>query len=88
MCPLLKGRRLSRSPGTTTAELKELCNWLVSLGDTRAAMESTEPYWKPAFNVLERSSLEPVMVNAAHVRGVPHRTTDINDVRWLAELLL
>lgn len=87
VCALVKRRRLSRSFGTTTAELKELCDWLVSLGVTHAAMESTGSYWKPVFNLLEGSGVEPMVVNAAHVKGVPGRKTDMNDAQWLAELL-
>jgi transposase len=87
VCALVKRRRLSRSFGTTTAELKELCDWLVSLGVTHAAMESTGSYWKPVFNLLEGSGVEPMVVNAAHVKGVPGRKTDMNDAQWLADLL-
>ncbi|WP_240968303.1 IS110 family transposase [Paenibacillus aquistagni] len=44
-----------RTFGTMTEELLELGEWLVSLGCTHVAMESTGVYWKPVWNVLERS---------------------------------
>jgi transposase len=86
-CARVKQRRLSRSFGTTTAELRELCEWLLLLGVTHVAMESTGSYWKPVFNMLEASGIGAMVVNAAHVKAVPGRKTDINDAQWLAELL-
>lgn len=75
-----------RSFGTTTAELLELLDWLVSWGCTHAAMESTGAYWKPVYNLLE-GSLELLLVNARHCRNVPGRKTDVKDAEWLADLL-
>lgn len=87
VCALVKRTRLDRSFGTTTAELRQLRDWLVSLGVTHAAMESTGAYWKPAYNLLEATEVEPMVVNAAHVKAVPGRKTDVNDAQWLAQLL-
>lgn len=41
---------------------------------------------KPAWLVLE-SSFDLVLANAMHVKNVPGRKTDVNDARWLADLL-
>lgn len=49
-------------------------------------MESTGEYWKPIFNLLE-GEVEVLLVNAAHVKHVPGRKTDVKDAQWLAELL-
>jgi transposase len=87
VCALLGRRRQTRSFGTTTGELRELRDWLVSLGVTQAAMESTGSYWKPIFNLLEESGIGVMVVNAAHVKAVPGRKTDVNDAQWLADLL-
>lgn len=73
--------------GTMTSELLELCDWLSDWECTHAAMESTADYWKPVFNVLE-GSLEVMLVNAQHVKHVPGRKTDAKDSEWLAELLI
>lgn len=78
VCVLVGRRRQTRSFGTTTGELKELRDWLVSLDVTQAAMESTGSYWKPIFNLLEQSGVEVMVVNAAHVKAVPGRKTDMN----------
>jgi transposase len=71
---------------TTTSGLLELCDWLESFGVQHVAMEATGVYWKPVWHVLE-GHFELVLANAAHVRGVPGRKTDVNDAMWLADLL-
>jgi transposase len=37
--------------------------------------------------VLADSSFELILANAAQVKNVPGRKTDVNDATWLAELL-
>jgi transposase len=72
--------------GTMTAEVLTLGDWLEAGGVTHVAMESTGGYWKPIWNLFEeRFSL--LLVNAAHVKAVPGRKTDVKDAAWLAELL-
>src|SRR5215510_5251074 len=69
--------------GTTTPELNELVDWLHSQGITSAAMESTSVYWIPLYELLESRGIEPVLVNARHLRNVPGRKTDFQDCQWL-----
>lgn len=75
-----------RSFGTTTAALLELVAWLLSLDVTHVAMESTGEFWKPVYNLLE-GSFTILVVNAAHIKYVPGRKTDVKDAEWIAELL-
>jgi transposase len=72
--------------GTTAAELLALRDWLTSVGVTHVAMESTGVYWKPVYYVLEEH-VTCLLVNAAHVKQVPGRKTDVRDSEWLAQLL-
>ena len=72
---------------TTTAGLLALSAWLAENGCTHVAMEATGVYWKPVWHVLEDGELELVLANAAHVKNVPGRKTDVSDALWLAELL-
>lgn len=75
-----------RTFATTTDEVLQLADWLAAAGCTHVAMESTGVYWKPIWNLLEdRFSL--LLVNAAHVKAVPGRKTDVRDCAWLADLL-
>jgi transposase len=72
---------------TTTAELLRLSEWLAENECTHVAMEATGVYWKPVWHILDDGEFELVLANAAHVKNVPGRKTDVNDAMWLAELL-
>ena len=73
--------------GTSTQDLRELANWLISNDCQIAAMESTGSYWKPVYNVLEVLGQEVIVVNAHHIKNVPGRKTDVKDAEWIAQLL-
>jgi transposase len=75
-----------RSFGTTTSALLDLLAWLLTLEVSHVAMESTGEFWKPVFNLLE-GQLTILVVNAAHIKHVPGRKTDVKDAEWIAELL-
>jgi transposase len=71
---------------TMTQGLLQLSDWLVEAGITHLAMESTGDYWKSVYNILE-GNFEVWVVNAAHVKNVPGRKTDVKDAHWLADLM-
>lgn len=71
---------------TTTAGLYELKEWLAGHGIGHVAMEATGVYWKPVWHILE-DCCRLTLANAAHVKQVPGRKTDVNDATWIAELL-
>lgn len=79
-------RQEVRTFATTTTGLLQLSDWLESFGVRHVAMEATGVYWKPVWHVLE-DHFELVLANAAHVKNVPGRKTDVNDSMWLADLL-
>ena len=76
-----------RSFKTTTKELLALSDWLTGESCTHVAMEATGVYWKPVWHVLSDGDFTLVLANAAHVKNVPGRKTDVNDATWLADLL-
>jgi transposase len=80
-------RKEVRTFGTMTADLLQLVDWLVQAGCTAVAMESTGSYWKPLYNLLEGVVEQVLVVNAAHIKHVPGRKTDVKDAEWIAELL-
>ena len=80
-------KREVRSFKTTTKELMALSEWLSVEGCTHIVMEATGVYWKPVWHILADGEFELVLANAAHVKNVPGRKTDVNDATWLAELL-
>jgi transposase len=79
--------RKVRTFKTTTRDLLALSQWLADEGCTHVAMEATGVYWKPVWHVLSDGDFALVLANAAHVKNVPGRKTDVNDATWLADLL-
>src|SRR5216683_5013771 len=75
-----------RSFQTTTSGLQSLDEWLSSHACTHVAMDATGVYWKPVWHILE-ADFELVLANAAHIKNVPGRKTDVNDATWIADLL-
>ena len=67
-----------RTFATTTSGLLALSDWLAAHAVQQVAMEATGVYWKPVWHVLE-SQFELILANAAHVKNVPGRKTDVND---------
>ena len=86
--PGAQGRRTQevRTFGTTTPDLLALQDWLAAHQVTHVAMESTGVFWKPVYYVLE-ARFTVLLVNAAHIKQVPGRKTDVRDCQWIAELL-
>jgi transposase len=80
-------KREVRTFKTTTAALLDLSEWLASEGCTDIVMEATGVYWKPVWHILGDGDFALTLANAAHVKAVPGRKTDVNDATWLADLL-
>lgn len=72
---------------TTTESLFALLDWLRERGCTHVAMEATGVYWKPVWNILSDGDFELIVANAAHIKNVPGRKTDMNDAMWIADLV-
>lgn len=71
---------------TFTEDLIKCGLKLKEYGVKEVVMESTGVYWKPLYNVWEPMGLDITVAQAAHVKNVPGRKTDINDSHWLATL--
>jgi len=76
-----------RTFSTTTADLMALSQWLAENKCTHIAMESTGVYWKPVWHILADGEFELVLANAAHIKGVPGRKSDVKDADWVSDLL-
>jgi transposase len=79
--------RTCQTYDTTTDGLKNLLAWLTEQRCTHVAMEATGVYWKPVWNILSEGDFELLVANAAHIKNVPGRKTDVNDAMWIANLL-
>lgn len=73
--------------GTNNAQLGQLRDWLKELNCMDVVMESTGPYWKPVFNVLEESGCKTTLANPQQVKNLRGHKTDMKDCQWLAHLL-
>jgi len=84
--PDTRAKKTTKTFGTTTTELEDLRTWLLAEGCTHVGMESSGVYWMPVFAVLE-GHLDLVVGNAAHIKNVPGRKTDVKDAEWIADLV-
>jgi len=81
-----KIRHEVRQFATSTRDLLALRDWFEVEKITHVAMEATGVYWKPVWHILEEK-FTLILANAAHVRNLPGRKSDVNDATWIADLL-
>ena len=87
---IMAGGKISRECRTfetSTAGLEALLGWLTQSGCTDVAMEATGVYWKPVWNILSDGEFKLIVANAAHIKNVPDRKTDVNDAMRIADLV-
>jgi transposase len=77
---------VKRSFSTMSAGVAELAAWLADHEVATVVMEATGVYWKSIYYGLEGLVGELWLVNAAHVKRVPGRKTDLSDAEWLADV--
>ena len=81
-----KVARECRTFDTTTDGLLALLEWLTSCRCELVAMEATGVYWMPVWKILSDGAFTLIVANAAHIKAVPGRKTDMNDAMWIADL--
>jgi len=72
--------------GCTTAELREMADWLKQCGIWTVAMQSTGVYWIAVFDILEEAGFEVYLVNARDTKNLPGRKSDVQESQWLMKL--
>jgi transposase len=72
--------------GTTTPDLHKIAEKLKKAKVTTGVMEATGVYWIPLFEVLEELGFLPILVDAASVKNVPGRKSDVVDSQWIQTL--
>src|ERR1700682_4399312 len=82
-----KVTRECRTFDTTTDGLLALLAWLVGSRCSHVAMEATGVYWMPVWKILSEGDFVLIVANAAHIKNVPGRKSDLNDAMWIADLL-
>jgi transposase len=69
--------------GTTPGETRRLRDWLVERRVELVVMEATSDYWRPVYYTLQES-LNLMLVNPAHLKGIRGRKSDPSDAAFLA----
>ena len=72
--------------GCTTAELKQMADWLKQCGIRTVALQSTGVYWIAVYDILEEAGLEVYLVNARETKNLPGRKSDVQESQWLMKL--
>jgi transposase len=80
-------RRECRTFATTTDGLLALLAWLIECRCSEVAMEATGVYWMPVWKILSDGDFTLIVANAAHIKNVPGRKTDLNDAMWISDLV-
>src|SRR6266536_2028117 len=81
-----KTTREHRTFDATTDGLLALLEWLTLCRCELVAMEATGVYWMPVWRILSDGAFKLIVANAAHIKAVPGRKTDMKDSTWLADL--
>ncbi len=81
-----QGNGAVRSFTSFTKDLQSMSLWFKENGITTVVMESTGSYWIPVYEVLESAGFKVALVNAAHVKNVPGRKSDVIDCQWLQKI--
>ena len=81
-----RAMRETRTFDTMRQDLAALRAWLLENGVTHVGMEGTGVYWQPVHVALE-DAFTLIVGNAAHMRNVPGRKTDVKDAEWIADLV-
>lgn len=72
--------------GTFTEDLEAIVRLLKENHITTVAMEATGVYYVSLYLMLEEAGIEPVLVNARHVKNVTGRKADDSDAMWIQKL--
>ncbi len=81
----ISGQEVKSFP-TFTQSYHEAIVYLREHGITTVAMEATGIYWLSFYDMLEASGIEAYVINAADVKSLSRRKTDVADCQWLQEL--
>ncbi|MDB0579428.1 IS110 family transposase [Salinicoccus roseus] len=79
-------KKVQKTFGTRTNELRQALEWLNAHNVTDVFMESTGQYWLPVFNIFTEGDFQIILANPQRIKNVPGRKTDIKDAEWIAQL--
>lgn len=71
---------------TYTSDLKTLLQWLLDRNCKDVCMESTDKYWIPIYNILEKDC-SIVLAHPKYIKVICGKKADRKDAKWIADLL-
>ncbi len=71
-----------------TKGLQELCDWLAKYNWTDVCMESTDKYWIPVFNILEKNNIWVTLSHPKYIKPQKGNKTDRKDAKWICDLYM
>lgn len=80
----------TRTFETFRDSLVAMTSWLASEGAEVVGLESTGVYWQPVVRALKEhlATVQVWLLNAAHVKQMPGRKSDVTDSQWLSRLVM
>lgn len=72
--------------GSYTEELEQIVAYLRTHQVQTVAIESTGPYWKNLFVLLQSEGFEVYLVNPGYAKNVRNRKSDRIDAQWLRKM--
>ena len=72
--------------GSYTEELEEIGAYLHEHHIQTVAIESTGPYWKNLFVLLQAEGFEVYLINPSYAKNVRNRKSDRVDAQWLRKM--
>ena len=79
-------RSSTRTFSALPSGLRALVGWLAEEEVTAAVLEATGVYWEAPYEALEEAGIQPILVQAQHVKQIKGRKTDVADSVWLARI--
>ena len=81
-----KPRSATKTFSALPSSLRALVGWLADQEVKAAVLEATGIYWEAPYEALEEAGIEPILVQAQHVKQIKGRKTDVADSIWLARI--
>lgn len=72
--------------GSYTEELEQIATYLHEHQVKTVAIESTGPYWKNLFVLLQAEGFEMYLINPSYAKNVRNRKSDRVDAQWLRKM--
>ena len=64
-------KKIQKTFGTRTHELRDALVWLNDHAVTDVIMESTGQYWLPVFNIFSEATFHITLANPQHIKNMP-----------------